>query len=187
MLKRLTTKDLIIIAILAAIGLSIKPLVSPISKMISTPLMLPGGSFAGGFYMMWLVLSLALTRKIGSATLFGVIQALVVLIQGSFGNHGALSLLTYTIPAIAVDLLGLVILNRSSLFFHLSTCALANMCGALIMAVVIFRHPLPMLIVTLCTSLASGIVGGYLSYLINFELLRTKLIDPIQTPNKAQR
>lgn len=177
MFKRFSTKDLIIIAVLAAIGLSIKPIVSPLSKMISTPLMLPGGSFAGGFYMMWLVLALALTGKPGSATIFGVIQAIVVLIQGSFGNHGALSLLTYTIPGIVVDLVGMAFARKDRLFPHLSLCALANMCGALIMAVVIFHHPPLMICVTLSTALASGIVGGYLSFLIHYELIKVQLID----------
>ena len=104
LLSRFSTRDLIIIAIMAAIGLSIKPIISPLSKLISTPLMLPGGSFAGGFYMMWMVLALALTGKPGAAMIFGFIQALVVLIMGSYGNHGALSLLTYTLPGILLDL-----------------------------------------------------------------------------------
>lgn len=175
-LGKFSTRDLIIIAIMAAIGLSIKPIISPLSKLISTPLMLPGGSFAGGFYMMWMVLALALTGKPGAATLFGFIQAVVVLIMGSYGNHGALSLLTYTLPGILLDIVALIFRDNKLLISHLSLCAIANITGAMIMAILIFRHPLPMLIVTLCTSLASGIIGGYLSWLIHFELRKLKLI-----------
>ena len=42
--RTFTTRDLIVIAGLAGIGLAIKPLVSPLSKMITSPLMIPGGS-----------------------------------------------------------------------------------------------------------------------------------------------
>ena len=176
LMGRFSTRDLVIIAIMAAIGLSIKPVISPLSKLISTPLMLPGGSFAGGFYMMWMVLALALTGKPGAATVFGFIQAVVVLVQGTYGNHGALSLLTYTIPGIVVDIVGLAFVNKKLLFSHLSLCAVANITGAMIMAIIIFRHPLPMLIVTLCTSLASGIIGGYFSWFIHYELGKLKLL-----------
>ena len=81
LLKGFSTRDLILIGILAAIGLAIKPIVSPISKAVSAPLLLPGGSFAGGFYMMWMVLAVMLTGKPGAATIFGVIQAVVVLVH----------------------------------------------------------------------------------------------------------
>ncbi|HOH47189.1 MAG TPA: ECF transporter S component [Candidatus Cloacimonadota bacterium] len=178
---RFSTRDLILIGILAAIGLAIKPIVSPISKAISAPLLLPGGSFAGGFYMMWMVLAVMLTGKPGAGTLFGVIQAVVVLVQGSFGNHGALSLLTYTVPGIIVDAAALILIGRSKLLLlnHLVLTALANMTGAFLMSVIIFRHPLVMVLVSLCTALASGIVGGYLSWFIDFEITKLGL-----NPNK---
>jgi len=181
LLKGFSTRDLILIGILAAIGLAIKPIVSPISKAVSAPLLLPGGSFAGGFYMMWMVLAVMLTGKPGAATIFGVIQAVVVLVQGSFGNHGALSLLTYTMPGLVVDAFALLILGRNKLLLlnHLVLVALANMTGALLMSLIIFRHPLPLVVVSLCTGLASGIVGGYLSWFIDFELTKLGL-----NPNK---
>lgn len=176
MFSRFSTRDLIVIAIMAAIGIAVKPVVSPLSKLISAPLMIPGGSIAGGFYMMWMVLALTLTGKPGAATLFGVIQAIVVLITGSYGNHGALSLLTYTVPGIVMDLTALGIKNKSVLISHLLFCATANITGALIMAVIIFRNPLPLLIAGCCVALASGITGGYLSWLIQFELHKLGLI-----------
>ncbi|MEF3695315.1 MAG: ECF transporter S component [Candidatus Cloacimonadota bacterium] len=179
--RHFNTRDLILIGILAAIGLAIKPIVSPLSKAISAPMLLPGGSFAGGFYMMWMVLAVMLTGKPGAAILFGVIQAVVVLVQGSFGNHGALSLLTYTLPGVVVTGFAMLLLSKSKflLFNHLSLTALANMTGALLMSILIFRHPAALVIVSLCTGLASGIVGGYLSWFIDFELTKLGL-----NPNK---
>ncbi|MDD3282826.1 MAG: ECF transporter S component, partial [Candidatus Cloacimonetes bacterium] len=63
MLKKFSVKDLIIIAALAALGIAVKPLVGPFFKMISRPMGIPGGSFAGGFYMMWLVLAVVIVDK----------------------------------------------------------------------------------------------------------------------------
>ncbi|MDP2172829.1 MAG: ECF transporter S component [Candidatus Cloacimonadaceae bacterium] len=164
MLARFSTKDLILIATLAGIGIAIKPIVSPLSKMISTPLMIPGGSIAGGFYMMWLVLAVMMTKKIGTGTLFGFLQALIVLVVGIQGNQGMLSLLSYTLPGIVVDLLYFILRKRDKLGVHLLLCACANITGAMVVAVLLFRHPLPIAVWIGALALASGIVGGYASF-----------------------
>ncbi|MDZ4182133.1 MAG: ECF transporter S component [Candidatus Cloacimonadaceae bacterium] len=164
MFARFSTKDLILIATLAGIGIAIKPIVSPLSKMISAPLMIPGGSFAGGFYMMWLVLAVMITKKTGAGTLFGFLQALIVLVIGLQGNMGMLSLLSYTIPGIIVDLLYLVMRKRDKLDAHLLLCALANLSGAMVVALLLFRHPLPLAVGIGALALASGIIGGFASF-----------------------
>ncbi|MDI3503576.1 MAG: hypothetical protein PWP64_512 [Candidatus Cloacimonadota bacterium] len=176
MLKRFKVQDLILIAAFAAIGIAIKPLVGPLSKMISTPLSIPGGSFAGGFYMMWLVLAVMIVDKSYTGTLFGVLQAIGVLIFGIAGNMGAISLITYTLPGIVVDIFYLMLGRKKHLFAHLLLCALANMSGALSAAILIFAHPPLILIGIAALSVASGIVGGYLSYAIYKSLKIMRII-----------
>ncbi len=166
MFKRFSTQDLIIIASLAGIGIAIKPVVSPLSKLISAPLMLPGGSFTGGFYMLWLVLAVLIVRKFGTGTVFGVLQALIVLVIGIRGNQGLLSLLSYSLPGIVVDLVNLLLKDRDNLFTHIVLCALANVSGALVVAVVLFRHPLPLTIGIAVLAMISGGMGGLVSYAI---------------------
>jgi len=63
LLKRFSARDLIIIASIAAVGIAVKPIVNPITKLISTPLGIPGGSLSGGLYMMWLVLVVTIINK----------------------------------------------------------------------------------------------------------------------------
>lgn len=176
MLKNFSVKDLILIAALAAIGISIKPIVGPIVKMFSTPLGIPGGSFAGGFYMMWLVLAVMMVGKPFSGTIFGILQAIGVMIFPFAGNQGAISLITYTVPGLLADLVFFLLLYRKHLVAHLLICAMANIAGSVIAAVLIFRHPPLILIGITCLALASGIVGGYLSYSIYISLKKMRII-----------
>ena len=162
--QRFSTRDLIIIAGLAGIGIAIKPLVSPLSKLLSTPLMVPGGSFTGGLYMLWMVLAVLIVRKRGTGTLYGFLQALIVMAIGLRGNQGLLSLVSYTLPGILVDLACLLLRRPEWLSTHLILCALANMAGALVVAVLLFHHPLPFIAVILGMSFVSGCLGGALSY-----------------------
>ncbi|RLC49773.1 MAG: hypothetical protein DRI23_08525, partial [Candidatus Cloacimonadota bacterium] len=114
-LAKFTSQDLLYIAIFSALGLAIKPIVTPIIHLISAPLMIPGGSLAGGFYMMWLVLAIVIVQKPGAGILVGITQAIVMISLGYFGNHGAVSLLSYTLPGVAAELVSLLFKNKSSI------------------------------------------------------------------------
>ncbi len=166
MLKHFSSRDLIVIALLAALGIAIKPLVSPTVKLVSAPLMLPGGSLAGGLYMMWLVLAVVMVPRPGSGLLFGFVQALVTFILGWFGNHGVLSLISYTLPGLLADIVLILPIKRDSIYTMALIGSLANLCGSLIMSLVIFRMPLIPLLVSSATALVSGILGGIFAYLI---------------------
>ncbi|MEG3071204.1 MAG: hypothetical protein RQM92_10650 [Candidatus Syntrophopropionicum ammoniitolerans] len=61
LLDRFSIYDLIIIAMLAALGVVTKPILVPLAHIISGPLLIPSGAVAGGFYMMWMVLGYGIT------------------------------------------------------------------------------------------------------------------------------
>lgn len=163
-LKRFSTSDLIIITVLVSLGIAVKPVVGPLSKLISTPLGIPGGSFAGGFYMMWLVLAVCIVNKRFTGTLFGILQAILVLMIGMAGKQGAFSLVSYTLPGVVADLVFWLLGKPHKLGTHLSLCALANITGSVVTGLFFFRMPGVMVGVNVAFSLASGIVGGYLAY-----------------------
>ena len=71
LLQHFTVKDLIIITSIAALGIAVKPIINPITKIISTPLGIPGGSLTGGLYMLWLVLTIVIVDKPLTGTLYG--------------------------------------------------------------------------------------------------------------------
>ncbi len=163
-LKRFSVADLIIISAIAALGIAVKPIVGPISKFISTPLGIPGGSLAGGFYMMWLVLAVCIVNKKYTGTVFGILQAVLVLLVGMSGKQGAFSLVSYPLPGIMADVLFHFLRHRQKLFTHLVLGMASNVTGSLVTAVIFFHLPAMMVGVNFALATASGIMGGYLSY-----------------------
>lgn len=63
LLKSFSIFEIVVIALMATIGIAIKPLISPLIHIITGPLYIPGGAVAGGFYMMWLILGAGLIGK----------------------------------------------------------------------------------------------------------------------------
>lgn len=168
-LARFSVKDLVLIAAMAAVGIAVKPIVVPLVHLVSTPLLIPGGSLAGGLYMMWLVVAMGLTGKRGTGTLVGVVQAILVMVTGVSGSHGAMSLVSYILPGIVMDV-GLLLIRhrvccRGCAFF---AGILANVTGTIMVNLIFFNLPLIPLLLSLAVSVFSGGIGGLLSW----ELLR---------------
>jgi len=158
---------------MAALGIAIKPVVVPLAHIITGPLLIPSGAVAGGFYMMWLVLGFGLTGKRGTATLIAIVQALVVTATGMVGSHGAISLLTYTVPGLMADL-GLMLVGHRVCCLPCSFLAgmLANMGGTVMVNFVYFRLPLIPLVLALSAAALSGGLGGIIAFQIRQHLLK---------------
>jgi hypothetical protein len=164
-LQRFTVYDLVLIAVMATLGIVLKPIIVPIAHLVSGPLMIPAGALAGGLYMLWLVVGFGLVGKYGTATLIGLIQALVVMFTGVIGSHGILTLASYTASGIIMDL-GLLLIGhrvccRSCAFI---AGLLANITGTFVVNFIFFRLPLIFLLLTLAVAALSGGVGGLLAW-----------------------
>ena len=114
--------------------------------------------------MMWLVLAVVMVNKKYTGTVFGVLQAVLVLLVGMAGKQGAFSLISYTLPGIVADLIFHAIKNREKLFTHLLLSTAANLTGSLATMVFFFKMPPIMIAVNAAFAIASGIMGGYLAY-----------------------
>lgn len=163
-LSKFSSQELLYIAVLAALGLAIKPIVTPLVHLVSAPLMIPGGSLAGGFYMMWLVLASILINHRGAAFTVGFVQAIVILSLGYFGNHGAVSLISYSIPGIAVEIVALIFRKNNNITYNVIACVSANLTGAIVVTILVMRLAMIPLIISLIAATISGIFGGILSY-----------------------
>lgn len=167
-LQRFEVFDLIIIAMTAALGVAIKPIVVALVHIVTGPLFIPGGALAGGFYMMWLVLGAALVKKRGTATLIALVQSLIVIVTGSYGSHGVISLLTYTLPGVTVDvMLGLLPQAPDEKLAMFAGGIGANVCGVVLANLVFFRLPLLPLLLVVGAGALSGALGGLLAWLLN--------------------
>lgn len=167
LLERFTVFDLMVIALMAALGIATKPLVVPLVHMVTGPLFIPGGALAGGFYMFWLALAAGLVQKRGSATLTALVQALIVVITGSFGSHGLVSIVTYTLPGLMIDVFFIVIRRKwTTMTDFFIAGIIANLSGTYLSNMVFFRLPLLPLILSLAMATLSGGLGGVIAYQI---------------------
>lgn len=150
---------------ISALGIASKPIIVPLSHIITGPLLIPGGVVAGGFYMLWMVLGAGLVGKTGTATLIGVVQALMVFGLGVFGSHGAMTLFSYTVPGLAVDLL-LYLMGHQvcCLLCAFMAGMVANTSGSALVNIIYFRLPIMPLILALSVAALSGGLGGIIAY-----------------------
>lgn len=176
LLKKFTLFDMILLALMACLGIATKPIIVPLTHIITGPLFIPGGVIAGGFYMMWIILGAGLVKKTGAATLIAIVQAIMVTATGIFGTHGLFNAFTYILPGLAVDLV--MILSR-----HRGCCLgccfaggiAANLSGTLLVNLVFFRLPWIPLLLSLSSAALSGGLGGIIAYLLLRQLEKTGL------------
>lgn len=172
-LAKFTAFDLVIMAMMAALGVAVKPIAVSLVHIITGPLFIPGGSLAGGFYMMWLVLGAAVVKKKGAASLIGLVQALIVIATGVYGTHGIVSLLTYSLPGLTVDLLLWLTRQQPDKKIAMFIGGIgANLCGVILSNLVFFRLPLFPLLLALSAGALSGALGGLLAWLVAGRLER---------------
>ncbi len=168
MLDRYSTFDIIVIAFMAAIGLATKPIIIPLTHMVTGPLFIPGGAVAGGFYMLWIILSAAIVNKRGAATITAFTQALIVIITGSFGSHGMISIFTYTLPGLMIDIVFLLFNRRfNHILDFFAAGIIANLSGIYLSNLFFFKLPLIPLVLSLLCGILSGGMGGLIAYKIN--------------------
>lgn len=157
--------ELVIMAVMAALGVALKPILVPLAHIVCGPLMIPAGALAGGLYMMWIIIGYGFVKKPGTAVIICVIQALLVLFTGVIGSHGIMSLMTYILPGVAVEVLLLLIRHRCCCA---GCCAfagiVANIAGTAAVNVVFFKAPGVYLILILSVAALSGLVGGLIAW-----------------------
>ena len=174
---RFTVYQLMIIALTAAMGVAVKSVITPLAHVVTSPLFIPGGAAAGGIYMLFLVLAVSLTGKRGGAVLCGFCQGVIVLVVGAGGSHGALSIVSYPLTGLAVDLVMLTLRhNGCCLLCCFFGGIAANLTGTLIVNAAFFGLPAIPLALSLTAAAFSGGVGGAIAWAITSRLKAMKII-----------
>jgi len=162
--------DLIVVTLIASLGVAISGVIGNFVRIFTGPLFIPGGAVAGGIYMLFLVMPVAITGKKSAAVLAAVIQAIVVIVMPWAGSHGVATLITYTMPGVAIFILLTVILRkhkgccRLCCFF---ACMIANLTGVALVSGVVMNLPFVPMMLGLTVGALSGGLGGLLTYQIS--------------------
>lgn len=177
--------DLMVIAMLGALGIAFKTIAGILVRMITGPLGIPGGALAGGLYMLWMPLGLAITGKKGTALLISLIQAVVLMISGAPGSHGIWTFLTYLAPAAAVEAAFFIKGKKPNILHFVLAALFANIVGTFGSNLLFFRMSVLPLLFTLVAAAFSGAVGGVIAYFTFQKIEKTGLIIKMQ-PRSAQ-
>ncbi|WDV45631.1 ECF transporter S component [Clostridiaceae bacterium M8S5] len=157
--------DLVIIAMMAALGIASKTVIVPLVHIVTSSLYIPGGVIAGGFYMLWIVMSAGIIKKRFAGTLTAFVQAIMVIALGTLGTHGILSIVTYSLPGVAIDVVLLFSKNRKYSVVHFFVAgAAANLTGTFLSNLVFFRLPWIPLVLSISSGSLSGGLGGIIAY-----------------------
>lgn len=161
-----TTKDLVTIALISALGGVLSTYIGYLGNMVNHIIGVPfgAGQFMAGLHVTWIMLSLGITRKKGAATVTGLLKGIIELFLGS--THGivivAVSLMQGAIPDLVL------FRDRTKEERGFATYGLAGGLSAasnvLVFQALFFSDVPAILIIMLCAlAAASGIIfGGWL-------------------------
>ncbi|MCL2353258.1 MAG: ECF transporter S component [Defluviitaleaceae bacterium] len=177
LLGNFSSFDLMAIALLAAVGVAVSGVVGWFVRLFTSALFIPGGAVAGGIYMMFLVLAVAVTNKKTAALLVGLVQAIMVMVTG-LGSHGFMTIVTYSMPGVAV--LALLLIMRKHMgcckmccFF---ACMVANMTGTYLVSVYVMTLPLVPTLLSIALAAISGGLGGLLTHSLGKQIKKLGVI-----------
>ena len=165
-MKRFTLKELIVAAMLAAMGIAVKPLLSPVFNVLTDFIRIPGGSATAGISVMFLVAAAALIRKRGTALLAGLLQGLLSLATGISAAAGVLVLITYSLPGLAIDLVMLLPVSLPDRTRRMLAGSAGVLAGAAATNLLYFRMSVIPFILFYAVGILSGALGGWIVHLI---------------------
>lgn len=157
---------MLLIAVLASMGIIIKPFISPIFNIITDLIFIPGGSSAGGIYMMFLTIGTILINNKRVAMYIGLLQGILVFITGISGFQGALSIIIYTAPGITIDFIMKFRNKFNYKYTVMVSTALGNLTGSLMTNFIFFKLKLVPASLFFIFAILSGLMGGYLGFIV---------------------
>lgn len=120
-----STRDLLMMATLAALGGVTSTYISAAGRLLTSLVGMPGTlQWAAGLHVLWLVLAVGLTGKQGAGTITGVLKGAVELFTGN--THGVLVVLVTIVAGLLVDLGFLLWRDKERLSAYLLAGGLAS-------------------------------------------------------------
>ncbi len=188
--SRFPTRDLIMMAVLAALGGVASTYINTLSDIVHAALGFPGATqWAAGLHALWIVLAMGIIRKPGTGILVGILKGAVELMSGN--SHGVIILLVNIVAGLLVDFGFLLFKNKRGLLPYIIAGSLAT--GSNVLVFQLFATiPLNILgisaiLILFLTAAVSGLLfAGILPYLLVNTLTKAGVIKAAQ-PKKQNR
>ncbi len=175
-----STRDLLMMAALAALGGVAGTYISAAGRVINSLIGIPGSmQWAAGLHVLWLTLAVGLTGKPGAGTVTGILKGFVELLTGN--PHGVLVVLVDVVAGILVDVGFLPFRDKDRLPGYLLAGGLAALSN-----VIIFQlfAVLPadllsygaILLLTVVAGLSGVVFAGFLGHTLTRTLRRTGIV-----------
>jgi energy-coupling factor transport system substrate-specific component len=168
-----STRDLLIMAVLAALGGVTSTYVNTIGNATQAALGFPGATqWAAGLHTIWIVLAMGILNKTGTGTLIGLVKGTVELMSGN--THGVIILLVNLVAGLLVDFGFIIFRDKRNIAPYLAAGALSA--GSNVIVFQLFAT-LPANIIAmsaiLILTLVAAISGVIFSGIAPFYLIRT--------------
>jgi ABC-type thiamin/hydroxymethylpyrimidine transport system permease subunit len=185
-----TTRDLLLIASLAALGGITSAYINAIGDLVQSALGFAGTTqWAAGLHVLWIVLAMGFVRKPGTGTTTGVLKGAVELLTGN--THGLLVVFVDIVAGVLVDFGFLPFKDKNKLSPYLLAGGLASASNVFVFQLFaslpadILAYGAILLVGTI--AFASGVIfAGIFGYILINSLRRAGVVKD-QEPMKIQR
>lgn len=182
-----STHDLLIMAVLAALGGVASTYINTLSDAVHAVLGFPGATqWAAGLHVVWIVLAIAITGKPGTGVLTGALKGSVELMSGN--SHGIIILLIDLVAGLLVDFGFLLFRNKRTILPFLVAGGLATASNVLVFQIfaTIPTNILAVsaILVLFFVAMVSGLIfAGIIPFFLVNSLAKAGIVKiPEQTP-----
>jgi len=176
--SKLGLRDLVLVALLAAVGGVLSTYVGYIGNLINRLFGVPfgAGQLIAGLHIVWPLLARSIIGRFGSGSLTGLTKGFVEFLSG--GTHGVIIVLVSFVEGLLVDL-GMGVSRRQSLGLTMVVGAVASASNVFVFQAIYFSGvSFGFILLMAGLSLVSGAVfGGYLTWDLRRLLASSRLIQ----------
>jgi ABC-type thiamin/hydroxymethylpyrimidine transport system permease subunit len=186
-----STRDLLIMAVLAALGGVTSTYINTIGDAAQAALGFPGATqWAAGLHTIWIVLAMGILRKNGSGTVMGILKGAVELMSGN--SHGVIILLINLIAGLLVDFGFFIFRDKRSIAPYLVAGALSA--GSNVIVFQLFAT-LPtnivamsaILILTVVAAISGVILSGFAPFYMVNALIKANVVKLPEKPTPSRK
>ncbi len=175
--QRMDVRDLVLVALLSAVGGVLSTYVGYIGNLINRLFGVPfgAGQLIAGVHVLWPLLARVLIGRFGSGTMTGVLKGLVEFLSG--GTHGVVILLVSAVQGLLVDV-GMSTASRQRLDVMMLSGGVASASNVFVFQALYFSG-VPWSFIVGMAALAfvsGGFFGGFLSWDLHALLHESNLV-----------